>query len=82
MYVRKLFEVKDETYYTIKDLTAGFVVSRSSVFEMMNKGLKYSRFGGASFMRKANSRSIVLFKTGVFIRLCKYLAYLETQIFK
>ena len=41
-----MLEVKDETYYTIKDLTAGFVVSRSSVYEMMNKGLKYNRFGG------------------------------------
>jgi len=44
--VRELLEVKDETYYTIKDLTEGFVVSRSSVYEMMNKGLEYSKFGG------------------------------------
>lgn|GEM_PF-6506319 len=41
-----MLEIKEETYYTIKDLTAGFVVSRSSVYEMMNNGLKYSRFGG------------------------------------
>ena len=41
-----MLEVRDEVYYTIKDLTEGFVVSRSSVYEMMNKGLKYSRFGG------------------------------------
>ena len=41
-----MLEIKDETYYTIKDLTEGFVVSRSSLYEMMNNGLKYSRFGG------------------------------------
>ena len=41
-----MLEVRDEVYYTIKDLTEGFVVSRSSVYEMMNNGLKYSRFGG------------------------------------
>jgi hypothetical protein len=40
-----MLEVRDEVYYTIKDLTEGFVVSRSSVYEMMNNGLKYSRFG-------------------------------------
>ena len=44
--MRELLEVKDETYYTIKDLTEGFVVSRSSVYEMMNNGLEYSKFGG------------------------------------
>ena len=44
--MRELLEVKDDTYYTIKDLTEGFVVSRSSVYEMMNKGLEYSKFGG------------------------------------
>jgi excisionase family DNA binding protein len=39
--------IKEDAYYTIKELTDGFVVSRSSVYEMMqNKGLKYSRFGG------------------------------------
>ena len=41
-----MLEVRDEVYYTIKDLTEGFVVSRSSVYEMMNNGLKYSKFGG------------------------------------
>ena len=41
-----VLKLNDETYYTIKDLTEGFVVSRSSVYEMMNNGLKYSRFGG------------------------------------
>ena len=41
-----MLEVRDELYYTIKDLTEGFVVSRSSVYEMMNNGLKYSKFGG------------------------------------
>jgi len=41
-----MLEIKDNTYYTIKDLTEGFVVSRSSLYEMMNNGLKYSRFGG------------------------------------
>ena len=41
-----MLEVRDETYYTIKELTEGFVVSRSSVYEMMNNGLRYSRFGG------------------------------------
>ena len=49
-----MLEVKDETYYTIKDLTAGFVVSRSSVYEMMNKGLKYSRFGGKRIIMGRN----------------------------
>jgi hypothetical protein len=44
--VMKVLKLNDETYYTIKDLTEGFVVSRSSVYEMMNNGLKYSRFGG------------------------------------
>ena len=44
--MRAVLKLNDETYYTIKDLTEGFVVSRSSVYEMMNKGLKYSRFGG------------------------------------
>ena len=44
--VMKLIEVKEETYYTIQELVDGFVVSRSSVYEMMNNGLKYSRFGG------------------------------------
>ena len=39
--------IREDAYYTIKELTEGFVVSRSSVYEMMqNKGLKYSRFGG------------------------------------
>jgi len=41
-----MLEIKDETYYTIKDLTEGFVVSRSSVYEMMKSGLEYSKFGG------------------------------------
>jgi len=41
-----MLEIKDEVYYTIKDLTEGFVVSRSSVYEMMNSGLEYSKFGG------------------------------------
>ena len=44
--MRTVLKLNDETYYTIKDLTEGFVVSRSSVYEMMNNGLKYSRFGG------------------------------------
>ena len=44
---RKMLVVREDAYYTIKELTDGFVVSRSSVYEMMqNKGLKYSRFGG------------------------------------
>jgi len=42
----ELLEIKDEIYYTIKDLTEGFVVSRSSVYEMMKDGLEYSKFGG------------------------------------
>ena len=42
-----MLEIRDEAYYTIKELTDGFVVSRSSVYEMMQKkGLKYSCFGG------------------------------------
>ena len=42
-----MLEIKNETYYTIKELTDGFVVSRSSIYEMMQKkGLKYSLFGG------------------------------------
>jgi predicted DNA-binding transcriptional regulator AlpA len=41
-----MLEIKEEQCYTIKDLTEGLYVSRSSVYEMMNKGLKYSRFGG------------------------------------
>jgi hypothetical protein len=41
-----MLEIRNETYYTIKDLTEGFVVSRSSLYEMMGKGLMYSRFGG------------------------------------
>ena len=41
-----MLELRDEVYYTIKDLTEGFVVSRSSVYEMMNSGLKFSKFGG------------------------------------
>ena len=41
-----MLEIKDDTYYTIKDLTEGFVVSRTSLYEMMNNGLKYSKFGG------------------------------------
>ena len=44
---RKVLVVREDAYYTIKELTDGFVVSRSSIYEMMqNKGLKYSRFGG------------------------------------
>ena len=46
--------MKDETYYTIKDLTAGFVVSRSSIYVMMKKGLKYSRFGGKRVIKGEN----------------------------
>ena len=41
-----MLDIRENTYYTIKDLTEGFFVSRSSLYEMMNKGLKYSRFGG------------------------------------
>ena len=42
-----MLEIRNEAYYTIKELTDGFVVSRSSVYEMMQrKGLKYSVFGG------------------------------------
>jgi len=41
-----MLEIKDDTYYTIKDLTEGFVVSRTLLYEMMNNGLKYSKFGG------------------------------------
>ena len=51
-----MLEVRDEVYYTIKDLTEGFVVSRSSVYEMMNKGLKYSRFGGKRVIIGKNLR--------------------------
>jgi len=58
--VRKLLEVKDETYYTIKDLTAGFVVSRSSVYEMMNNGLKYSRFGGKRVIMGKNLKEYLI----------------------
>jgi len=39
--------IREDAYYTIQELTDGFVVSRSSIYEMMkNKGLKYSCFGG------------------------------------
>jgi len=39
--------IREDAYYTIKELTDGFVVSRSSIYEMMQfKGLKYRRFGG------------------------------------
>jgi len=42
-----MLEIREEAYYTVKDLIDGFVVSRSSIYEMMQKkGLKYSRFGG------------------------------------
>ena len=41
-----MLDIRENTYYTIKDLTEGFIVSRSSLYEMMNNGLKYSRFGG------------------------------------
>ena len=42
-----MLEIREEAYYTIKELTDGFVISRSSIYEMMQKkGLKYSRFGG------------------------------------
>ena len=41
-----MLEVNEETYYTIQELVDGFVVSRSSIYEMMNSGLKYSKFGG------------------------------------
>ena len=41
-----MLELRNDVYYTIKDLTEGFVVSRSSVYEMMNSGLKFSKFGG------------------------------------
>jgi len=40
-----MLEIKDDTYYTIKDLTEGFVVSRTLLYEMMKNGLKYSKFG-------------------------------------
>ena len=55
-----MLEVKDETYYTIKDLTAGFVVSRSSVYEMMNNGLKYSRFGGKRVIMGKNLKEYLI----------------------
>ena len=42
----KLIEVREETYYTIQELVDGFVVSRSSVYIMMQQGLRYTRFGG------------------------------------
>jgi len=50
----KMLEIKNETYYTIKELTDGLFVSRSSVYEMMNKGLKYSRFGGKRIIKGIN----------------------------
>ena len=49
--------IRDEAYYTIKELTDGFVVSRSSVYEMMqNRGLKYCRFGGKRVILGKNLR--------------------------
>jgi len=49
-----MLEIREETYYTIKELTDGLYVSRSSVYEMMNKGLKYSRFGGKRIIKGTN----------------------------
>ena len=42
----RLIEVKEEAYYTIQELVDGFIVSRSSVYNMMQQGLRYTRFGG------------------------------------
>jgi hypothetical protein len=42
----KLIEVNEEAYYTIQELVDGFIVSRSSVYIMMQQGLRYTRFGG------------------------------------
>ena len=49
-----MLEIKDDTYYTIKDLTEGFVVSRTLLYEMMNNGLKYSKFGGKRIITGKN----------------------------
>jgi hypothetical protein len=41
-----MVEIKEVACYTIKDLTEGLFVSRSAIYEMMNNGLRYCRFGG------------------------------------
>jgi len=51
-----MLEINNETYYTIKELTEGLFVSRSSVYEMMKRGLKYSRFGGKRIVKGYNLR--------------------------
>jgi predicted DNA-binding transcriptional regulator AlpA len=49
--------IKEEACYTIKELTEGLFVSRSSVYEMMSKGLRYSRFGGKRVITGKNLRT-------------------------
>ena len=49
-----MLEIREEAYYTIKEVTESFYVSRSSIYEMMNKGLKYSRFGGKRIIKGIN----------------------------
>jgi hypothetical protein len=61
--VINLIEVKDETYYTIKDLVEGFVVSRSSVYEMMLHGLRYSRFGGKRIIQGRDLKKYLIAQT-------------------
>jgi len=51
-----MLDIGDETYYTIKELSEGLFVSKSSVYEMMANGLRYSRFGGKRVVKGANLR--------------------------
>jgi hypothetical protein len=54
-----MLEINDETYYTIKDLTEGFVVSRTTLYELMNNGLKYSKFGSKRVIIGKNLRDFL-----------------------
>ena len=49
-----MLEIGEETYYTIKELSEGLFVSKSSVYEMMANGLRYSRFGGKRVVKGQN----------------------------
>ena len=52
-----MLNIGDETYYTIKELSESLFVSKSSVYEMMTKGLKYSRFGGKRIVKGYNLKN-------------------------
>jgi hypothetical protein len=63
--VHKLIEVNEETYYTIKDLVDGFVVSKSSVYEMMLHGLRYSCFGGKRIIKGHDLKEYLIEQTQI-----------------